>query len=297
MKFTKITGMLLASATIIGSLAFGAPAVQAATVEGNAEVNGGQALPQNGQTTAGISFGQTDPTGNTGYLRLQQVPNILDFGNHELFDAAHPIFNASGENVGVKDNDRYPSYLGGSTNLTAILNSSDAKLADVTGKTWATVVDKQDSRTAAESALDTTGKTNEEAGSWELSVKADGPLALLNDAGKPTATTTEAVLSMANTAYGRTHEVYGLTNETQDDGYVVGSDDKDVAAITKTIAMNLSATDSKHVVASADKTEGAGANVFGWNKNDIRLVMPSTFAAQNGTYETTLTWTLATGLN
>ena len=86
MKFTKMTSALVAGATLLAGLAIAAPAAtQAATVQGNAGVNGGQALPQDAKTTAGISFGQLPPTGNTGYLRLQMVPKILDFGNHEQF--------------------------------------------------------------------------------------------------------------------------------------------------------------------------------------------------------------------
>lgn len=297
MKFTKFTSAVATAVTVLASLAVVAPAaVSANTAENNAAVNGGQALPQNGKTKVGISFGQTQPTGNTGYLRLQQVPELLDFGNHERFDGAYPNFDATGANLGQTGNDRFPNYKSGSTNQTAILNTSDTALANVNKKAWATVVDKQDTRTAAENALDGSGKTDSKNGSWTLSVKADGPLALLDDNGAPTSETTDANLSFANTAYGQTADVFGLTTETQDQGYTPSATLVPVSSITPTIAVSLSTADQQHVVAKAAADEGAGADVFGWSKNDIRLNMPSTFAAKNGIYESSLTWTLDSGL-
>ncbi|MGO2944201.1 MAG: WxL domain-containing protein, partial [Lacticaseibacillus paracasei] len=67
--------------------------------------------------------------------------------------------------------------------------------------------------------------------------------------------------------------------------------------ISKTTTMTLSGTDTNHQVAHAGTGEGEGANVFGWDKTNIKLVLPKTSVVNNGTYETTLTWTLATGLN
>lgn len=298
MKFTKMTSALLAGATLLAGLAIAAPvAAQAATVEDNAAVNGGQALPQDAKTTAGISFGQLPPTGNTGYLRLQMVPKILDFGNHEQFFSDYPVFTADGQNAGRNDNTRYPSYKSGNTNLTAILNTDDTALANVKGKAWTTVVDKQTDRTDADNAEDKTGQTNSKAGDWFLNVKADGPLSLKDDSGAATGKTIDdATLTLLNTAYGQTGNVYGLTNESQDDGFSpVGL--TPVSDISKTVSMNLSGTDTNHQVAHATTDQGEGANVFGWDKTNVKLVLPKTAVVQNGIYETTLTWTLSTGLN
>ncbi|MFD1433334.1 WxL domain-containing protein [Lacticaseibacillus yichunensis] len=298
MKFKKFTGLMIAGAALLSVGAIAPLTANAATVEGNAEINGGQALPQDAQTTAGISFGQTSPTGNTGYLRLQMVPKILDFGNHEQFFSEYPIFTADGKNVAKDDNNRYPNYKSGSTNLTAILNTDDAALANVQGKVWTTVVDKQTTRTADENAKDTTGKTDSAAGTWTLNVKADGPLSLVNDAGESTGKTIDdATLTLLNTAYGQTGDVYALTNETQDDGFTPSGALTAVSDLTNTISMNLTGSDTNHQVASAAAGEGEGANVFGWNKTNIKLVLPKTSVVENGIYETTLTWTLATGLN
>ena len=300
MKFTKVTSTLVAGATLLAGLAVVAPVTtHAATVEGNASVNGGQALPQNGETTAGISFGQVPPTGNTGYLRLQMVPKILDFGNHEQFYAKYPVFTADGQNSGRTDNTINPNYKGGDTNQTAILNTDDAALANVKGKVWTTVVDKQTTRTATESAEDATGQTDEKAGDWTLSVKADGPLQLKVDSGNaiPGKTIDNATLSLQNGAYGQTGEVYNLTKESQDDGFTPVATLKPVADISKNTTMTLSAADTQHQVAQAATDEGEGANVFGWDKTNIKLVIPSSAVVNGGTYEATLTWSLATGLN
>jgi hypothetical protein len=301
MKFTKL---IVSSATILSALAMTAPVVaSAATPNNDATVNGGQALPQNGSTTAGISFGQLPSTGNTGYLRLQQVPNVLDFGNHTQFLSAYPNFTADGQNQPVNNaatdqNTPHPNYKGGNANQTAILNTQDANLDAVKGKAWATVVDKQDSRSAEENAA-STGATSE-PGDWTLSVKADGPLTLKDDAGNATGTTTDATLSFANTASAQTgataNAVYNLTNESQDKDYTAASSTP-VSAVAKTIAVNVSASDTQHTVATAATGEGAGADVFAWDRNNIRLTLPQTFAAQNGIYETTLTWTLSSTLN
>ena len=299
MKFTKMTSALVAGATLLAGLAIAAPAAtQAATVQGNAGVNGGQALPQDAKTTAGISFGQLPPTGNTGYLRLQMVPKILDFGNHEQFFSDYPVFTADGQNAGRADNTRYPSYKSGNTNLTAVLNTDDTALANVKGKAWTTVVDKQTMRTDAENAEDKTGQTDSKAGDWTLSVKADGPLSLKDDNGADTGKTIDnATLTMLNTAYGQTGNVYGLTNESQDDGFTPVGALVPLTDISKTTTMTLSGTDTNHQVAHAATDEGEGANVFAWDKTNIKLVLPKTPVVNNGTYETTLTWTLATGLN
>ncbi|WP_461226073.1 WxL domain-containing protein [Lacticaseibacillus suihuaensis] len=293
MKLTKIASLALASATVLGTLALVAPvATNAATQEGNATANNGIALPQTDQTTAGISFGEPNPNGNTGYLRLQKVPEILDFGNHETFNTSYPTFTADGKNSYNDTNNRYPNYKSGDTNMTAILNTQDAKLQDVNGKAWVTVVDKQDTRTNAD-AINTASN-----GTWQLSVKADGPLQKVNELGEAAGSTTDALLSFANTAYGRTTAVYDLTAESQDDGYTpAAATETDVSTITKDFNVNVNTNSTAVQVASAADGEGTGANVFGWDKSDIKLTLPSTFTAENAIYETTLTWTLATGIN
>lgn len=86
MKFTKLTSATLLGVSVLS--AFIVPGTSfAATQEHNADANGGIELPQHDTTTAGISFGDNNPSGNTGYLRLQMVPHVLDFGNHEQFFA------------------------------------------------------------------------------------------------------------------------------------------------------------------------------------------------------------------
>ncbi|ARY90980.1 MULTISPECIES: WxL domain-containing protein [Lacticaseibacillus] len=298
-KVTKMTSALATGALLLSGLAIATPAaVQAATVDGNANVNGGQALPQEGKTTAGISFGQTAPSGNTGYLRLQMVPKILDFGNHESFVSEYPVFTADGINAGNATNNRYPNYKSGDTNLTAILNTDDKALSAVKGKVWTTVVDKQTTRTDAENKLDASGKTDSKAGSWTLNVKADSPLTLKNDNGGDTGKTIDdATLTFTNTAYGQTGSVYALTNEVQDDGFTPVGPLTPVADIAKTTTLNLGTNDTSHQVAYAAPEQGEGANVFAWDKKNIKLVLPKTAVVQNGIYEASLTWTLAYGLN
>ena len=182
--------------------------------------------------------------------------------------------------------------------MTAVLNTDDTALANVKGKAWTTVVDKQTTRTDAENAEDKTGQTDSKAGDWTLSVKAHGPLSLKDDNGADTGKTIDnATLTMLNTAYGQTGNVYGLTNESQDDGFTPVGALVPLTDISKTTTMTLSGTDTNHQVAHAATGEGEGANVFGWDKTNIKLVLPKTSVVNNGTYETTLTWTLATGLN
>ncbi|MCI1986985.1 MAG: WxL domain-containing protein [Lactobacillus sp.] len=292
MKLTKMTALVLASATVLGGLLTVAPSTtHAATKEGDAAANNGVALPQTDTTKAGISFGEPNPNGNSGYLRLQKVPEILDFGNHERFDSAFPAFTADGTNVDNSSNNRYASYKSTDTNMTAVLNTSDTALSAVNGKAWTTVVDKQDSRTNA----DATNTAN--PGTWQLSVKADGPLNKVDNQGNAMGSSTDAILNFKDTAYGETTDVYTLTGEAQDQGYTATATPKAASTINKNITLNVAANAASADVASAADGEGAGANVFGWAKKDITLTLPSTFTAENAIYETSLTWTLATGIN
>lgn len=296
MKFGRLTGTLLAGATVLSALAM-APigASFAATQEGNAEANGGVALPQTDNTTVGISFGDNSSNGNTGYLRLQMVPHVLDFGNHEQFYAKYPVFMADGKNMSKDDNNRHPNYEGGDTNQTAILNTSDTQLAKVAGKAWATVVDKQDTR----DETTTPAPNTSEPGSWTLSVKADDSLQKQTDQGNNAGVPiNDAVLSFDKTAYGRTQDIFALTAEEQDQGYdaSIGTTDNGVTAISSKIVLPLSSTDVYHTVATAADGEGRGANVFGWNKTDIQLTLPAAAVVENAIYTTTLTWQLSTGI-
>ena len=130
---------------------------------------------------------------------------------------------------------------------------------------------------------DKTGQTDSKAGDWTLSVKADGPLSLKDDNGADTGKTIDnATLTMLNTAYGQTGNVYGLTNESQDDGFTPVGALVPLTDISKTTTMTLSGTDTNHQVAHAATGEGEGANVFGWDKTNIKLVLPKTSVVNNG---------------
>ncbi|KRM24470.1 WxL domain-containing protein [Latilactobacillus graminis] len=296
MKFTKLTGVALTGATLLSILA-PATSTFAATTEGKTEDNGGTPLPQTDKTVAGISFGDNKPNANTGFLRLQMVPHVLDFGNHVKFDSAYTTFTADGKNYANGTNDRQPSYKeDGVTNQTAILNTDDTKLKELSGDAWATVVDKQVTREQLDTYATT---TNQAAGTWDLNVKADGALMAKN--GK---TLADAQLLFKNTAYAKTDAVYDLTNEDQDSTFTADlasstATDKgvaDVGTITKSFALDLSDKDAQHKVAHADANQGTGANVFGWKPTDIQLVLPATSSVQNAEYTANLTWTLSTGV-
>lgn len=298
MKFNKLTGSVLAGATLLSLLA---PAtVSAATENGNAAANGGTALPQTDNTKVGISFGDNTHNSNTGYLRLQMVPHILDFGNHTLLDAAYPTFTADGMNEGKKDNTRYPNYENGDTNKTAVLNTKgDAALSSVDGKAWATVVDKQITRTAAE----TDAKNTAASGDWTLSVKSNNELTAVDSQGNamPNDSISDATLSFKNTASAQTQDVYGLTQEGQDKTWtadVAGLTGAETPAAVSTVTPNIGLTLAKTAgtdvtVATAKAAEGQGANVFGWNTNDIKLTMPKSASVDNAVYQADLTWTLS----
>lgn len=299
MKFTKLTSATLLGVSVLS--AFIVPGTSfAATQEHNADANGGIELPQHDTTTAGISFGDNNPSGNTGYLRLQMVPHVLDFGNHEQFFAQYPMFTADGKNYGKNDNNRHPNYKNGDTNETAILNTQDEKLADVAGKAWATVVDKQVTRDATKFAAPNTSVS----GTWTLSVKPDGPLQAKNDQGNVIngEDINDATLSFKDTAYGRTLDIYTLTSEDQDKDFAnrdkTKDDDKDLdtSAITSNFSLPLTSGGKYQLVATAADTQGEGADVFGWNKDDIQLTMPTTSVVKNAVYESNLTWELATGI-
>ena len=281
MKFTKFTSAALTAGTILSILA--PTATFAATAEHDANANGGTELPMDDKTTVGISFGDNTNNGNTGYLRLQMVPHVLDFGNHTEFLSQYPTFDATGHNLSINSNDRHASYDNADTNKTAVLNTEDAKLKDVKGKAWATVVDKQETRENAVAPNDA------ENGDWTLKVKSDDVLKADNGAEIPNAN-----LMLKNTAYGRTGDVFTLTNEKQDEGYV-GGGTKDVSGIEKNVPLALDGSASADV-ADAKTQEGQGANVFGWNRSDINLTLPKNAKVNNAIYTAHLTWTLATGI-
>ncbi|XEO94588.1 WxL domain-containing protein [Latilactobacillus sakei] len=296
MKFNNLTSAVLISASVLSIFAV-PTATFAATHEGTPVDNGGVPLPQNDTTTAGISFGDNNPNPNTGFLRLQMVPHVLDFGNHAKFDTAYTTFTADGQNYANKGNNQHVSYDNTDANKTSILNTKDTALtkAGLAGDAWVTVVDKQVTR----DKLPTFDQaTTQEAGDWQLNVKADD--ALKSVSGQEL---TDAQLLFKNTTYGRTTDVFGLTNEAQDSTFATDfgatkaadKGDKDINDITKSFALDMSSKDVNHQVATAAKNEGTGANVLGWNPADIQLILPSATAVGNAIYTANLTWTLSTG--
>lgn len=286
MKFTKLTSAVLSTATILAVLA-PVTTTYAATVEKDANANGGTELPMTDNTEVGISFGDNSDNGNTGYLRLQMVPHVLDFGNHTQFLSRYQTFDATGHNVGINSNDRHASYDNTDTNKTAILNTEDSKLADVKGKAWATVVDKQVTRE------NNTLPNTKQSGTWQLKVKSDDILKANNGESIPNAN-----LLLKDTAYGRTADVFTLTNEDQDKNFKADTsiDDKDVSTISNNIAIPLNAAGQDIDVASAADKEGQGANVFGWDRQNINLTLPKDTKVSNAVYTAHLTWTLSTGI-
>ncbi|MEJ1312620.1 cell surface protein [Latilactobacillus sakei] len=236
MKFTKLTSAALTGGTILSILA--PTATFGATAEHDANANGGTELPMSDNTEVGISFGDNTDNGNTGYLRLQMVPHVLDFGNHTEFLSQYPTFDATGHNVSIDSNDRHASYKNTDTNMTAILNTDDAKLSEVKGKAWATVVDKQITRENNDPEGET-AKTTKQSGTWQLKVKSDDVLT----ATKNGETINNANLLLKNTAYGRTADVFTLTNDAQDSDFQADPtiDDKDVSTITNNVSLSLRA--------------------------------------------------------
>ncbi|MFL2063313.1 WxL domain-containing protein [Latilactobacillus sakei] len=296
MKFTKLTSAALTAGTILSILA--PTATFAATVEHDANANGGTELPMSDNTEVGISFGDNTDNGNTGYLRLQMVPHVLDFGNHTEFLSQYPTFDATGHNVSIDSNDRHASYKNTDTNLTATLNTEDPKLEDpkledVKGKAWATVVDKQVTRENNDPEGET-AKTTKKSGTWQLKVKSDDVLTATNNGE----TINNANLLLKNTAYGRTLDVPKLTNEAQDSDFQAGTtiDNSDVSTITNNVSLSLDGKGQEVEVANAADSEGQGANVFGWDRSDINLTLPKDSKVGNNIYTAHLTWTLYTGV-
>lgn len=301
MKFTKLTSSVLAGATLLSILAPTATfaATSTAGSQGPTDDNGGTPLPMTDKTVAGISFGDNSDNGNTGYLRLQMVPHTLDFGNHKLLNNSKRDFTADGKNTTLASNDLAASYDNTDSNKTRILNTTDPALSKVENKAWATVVDKQITRTGTGYAATTTPKS----GSWELSVKSDDALTAVDSAGNKTSETiTGAKLSFANTAYGRTQKVFELTKDANDASWATDStaagvtaDDTDISAagIVKSFGTVLKDNGADVTVATAADGEGQGANVFGWAPQDIKLTMPQGAQVNNAIYKANLTWTLS----
>ena len=290
----KVICISLTFGTILS--AFSPTATFAKTVEGdaNANANGSTELPMTDKTTVGISFGDNTDNGNTGYLRLQMVPHILDFGNHTEFLAQYPTFDASGHNISIKSNDRFGSFDGSNTNKTAVLNTEDRKLTKVKGKSWVTVVDKQVQR----DSNSITAPNNARSGNWYLSVKADSTLTSINGEKIPNAN-----LIFKDTQYGRTGEVFTLTNEDQDKDFNPDADDaayglhdnRNVTDYSKNILVPVEKSPTEYKVAYAEEHAGRGANVFAWSRNNIKLSVPKSTKVNNVVYQAQLTWTLSTG--
>lgn len=286
MKFTKLMHVAVSSATVLSALAVAAPAVSTFAAEHPEQAD---TLPQTGKTKVGISFGNTTDTGHTGYLRLQYVPTVLDFGNHESFGTGSHNYTANG--IELASSETASGYKGGN-NETEVLNTSDTGLTDVNGKVWATVVDKSGTATKADG-------TNYGYGDWNLKVSSDNKLAKTDDAGTQSTTDVlDGTLGFTGTAYGQTDKVKQLTNDSQDDTFAPTTTATAVSSISDTITLPLDGTKDANAqtVATAAEGEGQGANVFGWSKNNITLTLPSTSVVNNGIYTADLTWTLSTGI-
>ncbi|MDT3393371.1 MAG: WxL domain-containing protein [Bacillota bacterium] len=302
MKFTKLTSSVLAGATLLSILAPTATfaATSTAGSQGPTDDNNGTPLPMTDKTVAGISFGDNTDNGNTGFLRLQMVPHVLDFGNHKILDNSKRDFTADGKNTNLDSNNMKASFDNTDANQTKILNTNDKDLQDVKNTAWATVVDKQVTRQMA-TPSQYHADTDNHAGLWTLSVKSDDALQRVDNQGNKMGTpVTGAKLAFNNTKSGLTQEVYGLTGEGQDATYTADvaalttapSPAKPAGTIEKTISTTLAAGGTDQTVAKAAADEGMGANVYGWLPSDIKLTMPQGFKVENGVYKANLTWTL-----
>ena len=326
MKFTKLTSSVLAGATLLSILApttsFAATST-AGSADAQTNDNGGTKLPQHDKTVVGISFGDNNSNGNTGFLRLQMVPHTLDFGNHKLLDDSKLDFTADGKNTSLSVNNQNGSFDDGKSNQTMTLaTGSDASLAAVKGTAWATVVDKQvtriDPMNGPEDITDpakpkpTTGfhaGTDNKAGSWTLSVRSTDALTAVDNGDPAQPITNEqgqkeevagAKLTFGDTQYAQTQSVLSLTKDKNDNTYAkdlsdltVKPDVKAVSAITKNISTPLVANGADIKVAEAAAGEGQGANVFGWMPSNIKLTMPAGAEVSNAIYKANLTWTLS----
>ncbi|CAM2997232.1 WxL domain-containing protein [Latilactobacillus sakei] len=313
MKFTKLTSAALAGATVLSILA-PATTTFAATHEGGVIDNGGTPLAQTDKSEVGVSFGDNIDNGNTGFLRLQKVPKVLDFGNHATFDKAFTTFTADGKNYANDKNNQHASYDNSVASKTPLLNAGDDKaLTDVANDAWVTVVDKQVTRNKADGM---NAATTQKAGDWFLSVAADDTLKTTSGQ-----TIDDANLLFKHSKYALTQDVYKLTNSDQDKDYTADmgklastvtkgtesiTSGKGAAtdALTDTFSLALAkpgtpgtGTPAKYgqLVGHAATDTGSGANVFAWAPEDLQLVMPTSAAVANAIYKTSLTWTLSTG--
>jgi hypothetical protein len=290
MKFNKLMHVAVSSATVLSALAVAAPAVSTFAAEHPEQAD---TLPQTAKTKVGISFGNTTDTGHTGYLRLQYVPTVLDFGNHESFGTGSHNYTADG--IELASNETSTGYKGGN-NQTQVLNTSDTGLSDVNGKVWATVVDK--SGTATKTDADGT-TSNYGYGDWNLKVSSDNKLAKTDDNNvQSTTDVLDGTLGFTGTKYGQTDKVKQLTNDAQDDTFAPSTTAKAVSSISDSITLPLDGTGDANAqtVATAAEGQGQGANVFGWSKSNVTLTLPSTSVVNNGIYTADLTWTLSTGI-
>ena len=323
MKLTKIASMVMTSATVLSTVAAATPAVtQAKSQEGIAagnKFNNGRTLPDNGRSKVGITFGKGSPNPNPdnpnkpddgkgsntdpgdgdhngdgtlkpiGFLRLQKVPGVLDFGSYTAFNSANPVFTAAGTNLNGTGNDVHPGYAGGA-NQTPKLSTTDSYLSTVNGKTWVTVVDKQTGRKIIDDKNDT------KTGGWQLSVKADGPLTTGN--GVNVKTIAGATLAFNNMVHAGTTNIFGLTGNEADKGFSnVGMGAHPSTGDSESNhTVNLDSNSPTVQIADTLQSGYAGADVFAWDPSDIKLTLPANASVDAGTYTTSLTWTLSTGI-
>lgn len=275
----KNTRILAVAATTLMGLGIVAP-VMAATPNGDAVANGGQALPQTGKTDAGISFGNGGNTGNVGTLRLYRVPTTLDFGNHSLLDANFPNFDATGANMGLSSNKTHASYDMSDTNKTTLKTNENV--------VYTQVVDDQTTRVFNNGVDDSNGMKEEAgkydnvAGSWTLSVKSEG--AMTDNATGFKLTGTKLSLLNSNQKMYDTEAITGKA------GSKAGTEP---SYLNKAVVLDMDGS-TEMKVQQAAATEGAGVSEARWSPNDVVLNVPGKENAkiQDGTYMGKLTWTL-----
>lgn len=285
MKTSKV--FVSAAVALLSGSVLSVPAF-AATENNNASENGGQALPQQGQSKAGISFGDDSSTGNLGDLRLYHVPALLDFGNHKDLVQANPNFTADGLNSGKDDNNTRAGYKQDS-NETSVKKGTDLA--------YLQVVDEQPSRVFKDDGNgkkvdpngneQTANKYDDQAGTWTVNVKADGPMV--------NASKNDAKLTGVNLVFNSTTaaaQADGITLDAKGNPVVkAGTTPKDISS-TIVVPMQENGKDVK--VMSAAAGEGAGTSELDWHQKDIQLSVPQSqnSAIQDGRYEGTITWTL-----
>lgn len=277
MKLTKLTAVTLAS---LSMLALAEPTF-AATENGNANENNGQALPQEGTTKAGISFGDDSDTGNIGDLRLSHVPGLLDFGNHSALSTAGN-YNAAGLDASSTTQGR-PGYKN-DTNETTVKTG--------TNKVYLQVTDEQSDRkftdnngvsTDSKGLTEVAGKYDAVAGDWKVGVKADGPMTMTKNG-------TKSDLQGVNLVFNNGT----LADQVKTDKVDAG-DKPDFISSAVVVPMNSDSSNTDQAVISASTGKGQGISEADWTQDQVLLQVPKSqnTGIQDGRYEASITWTLS----